>query len=101
VDDADAIKRTGALLRDGGRIVSTIGAADVGWFANRKAVATNVVMLETPEGTHAGLRTLLELLERGAIRVMIAGERPLAEAVAALEESKGGTVDGKLVITVN
>lgn len=101
VDDADAIKRTGALLRDGGRIVSTIGAADVGWFANRNAVATNVVMLETPQGTHAGLRTLLELIERGAIRVMIAGERPLAEAVAALEESKGGTVDGKLVITVN
>ena len=101
VDDADAIKRTGALLRDGGRIVSTIGAADVGWFANRNAVATNVVMLETPQGTHAGLRALLELIERGAIRVMIAGERPLAEAVAALEESKGGTVDGKLVITVN
>lgn len=40
-------------------------------------------MLESPFVPHASLRTLLELLERGAIRVMIAGERPLAGAVAA------------------
>lgn len=31
---------------------------------------------------------------------MIAGERPLAEALDALDESKSGKVDGKLVITV-
>jgi len=100
VDDGDAIKRTGELLSEGGRIVSTIGAADVDWFAGRKLVATNLATMSTPLGSHAGLRALLELLERGAIRVMIAGERPLAEAIRALDESKTGGVDGKLVITV-
>jgi NADPH:quinone reductase len=101
VDDASAIKRTGALLRGGGRIVSTIGAVDVDWFAARKAVATNLALPESPFASHAGLRSLLDLLERGAIRVMIAGERSLREAVEALEESKSGSVDGKLVITVD
>ncbi len=101
VDNADAARRTGELLREGARIVSTIGALDVEWFAARKAVAENLALPTSPLSSHAGLRALLELLERGAIRVMIAGERPLAEAVAALGESKGGSVDGKLVITVD
>jgi NADPH:quinone reductase len=101
VDDADAIKRTGELLRASGRIVSTIGAANVDWFAGRKAVATNLALPKSAYASHAGLRALLELLESGAIRVMIAGERSLAEAVQALEESKSGSVDGKLVITVD
>jgi len=101
VDDADDARRTGELLREGGRIVSTIGALDVAWFAARKAVPENLALPTSPFDSHAGLRALLELLERGAIRVMIAGERPLAEAAAALEESKGGSVDGKLVITVD
>jgi len=101
VDDADAARRSGELLREGGRIVSTIGALDVDWFAAHKAVAQNLALPTSPFSSHAGLRSLLELLERGAIRVMIAGERPLTEAVAALEESKSGSVDGKLVITVD
>lgn len=101
VDDPGAIKRTGELLRAGGRIVSTIGAADVDWFAGRKATATNLALPETSYSSHAGLRALLDLLERGAIRVMIAGERGLADAVQALEESRSGSVDGKLVITVD
>jgi NADPH:quinone reductase-like Zn-dependent oxidoreductase len=101
VDGKDAIERTGELLHEGGRIVSTIGAADVEWFAARKAVATNLALPEGPYASHAGLRTLLELLERGAIRVTIAGERALVDAVAALEESRSGSVDGKLVITVD
>jgi hypothetical protein len=32
---------------------------------------------------------------------MIAGERSLAEAASALAESKTGSVDGKLVLTVD
>jgi hypothetical protein len=32
---------------------------------------------------------------------MIAGERSLAEAASALAESEGGSVDGKLVLTVD
>jgi NADPH:quinone reductase-like Zn-dependent oxidoreductase len=82
------------------RIVSTIGSADVDWFAQRKIVAQNLRVFEAPQFSHAGLRTLLELLEHERIRVVIAGERPLSEALAAVEASRGGRVNGKLVITV-
>jgi NADPH:quinone reductase-like Zn-dependent oxidoreductase len=101
VDDAGALKRTATLLRDGGAIASTIGAVDDAWFANRNVAAQNLFGMDTAAWSHAGLRTLLELLERGAIRVTIARERALSEAVDALEESKAGKVNGKLVITVD
>jgi NADPH:quinone reductase-like Zn-dependent oxidoreductase len=100
VDDKDAIKATAPLVQAGGRIVSTIGAADVDWFAQRKIVAQNIIGSKCPEYSHAGLRTLVELLEQGRIRVIIAGERPLADAVEALDEIKRG-VAGKLVLTVD
>ncbi len=101
VDDDNAIKALAAIVCAGGRIVSTIRAADVDWFARQKISAQNLRVFEAPQFSHAGLRTLLELLEQGRIRVMIAGERALSDAVAALEESKSGAVDGKLVITVD
>jgi NADPH:quinone reductase-like Zn-dependent oxidoreductase len=100
VDDAGAIKALAEIVRAGGRIISTIRAADVDWFAQRNISAQNIASSKTPQFSHAGLRTLLELLEQGRLRVMIAGERALGDAVAALEESKSGSVDGKLVITI-
>jgi NADPH:quinone reductase-like Zn-dependent oxidoreductase len=100
VDDADAIKRTAELLRKGGRIVSTIGAADVDWFAKRDATAINLVGKNTPQSSHAGLRELAKMLEQGRIRVILAGERSLAQAADALDESKNGSVNGKLVLTI-
>jgi NADPH:quinone reductase-like Zn-dependent oxidoreductase len=101
VSDAGAIKKIGELVHADGRIVSTIGAADVDWFAQREIAADNLNMLDTPQASHAGLRTLQELLEQQRIRVVIAGERPLTEAADALAESKGGSVNGKIVITVD
>ncbi len=100
VDDADAIKRTAELLRKGGRIVSTIGATDVDWFAKRDATAINLVAKSTPQSSHAGLRELAKMLEQGRIRVILAGERSLAQAADALDESKHGSVNGKLVLTI-
>jgi NADPH:quinone reductase-like Zn-dependent oxidoreductase len=100
VDETDTMKRLAAVIRAGGHIASTIHSADVEWFAKHGIVAINLAVPNTPQSSHAGLRALLELLEQGRIRVLIAGERPLAEAPDALEESKSGTVDGKLVITV-
>jgi len=101
VDDSNAIKSIADVVHTGGRIVSTIGAADVAWFAQRKITAQNLVSGKTPQHSHAGLRALLELVEQGRLRVTIAAERPLAEAVDALAESKRGSVNGKLVITVD
>jgi NADPH:quinone reductase-like Zn-dependent oxidoreductase len=100
VDDDSAIKDLIAVIRPGGRLVSTIGAVDENWFAQRKIAAENVHVVDSPLWSHAGLRTLLELLEQGRLKVAISGERPLREAVAALDESASGSVHGKLVITV-
>lgn len=100
VDDADSIKPKADAIRADGRIVSTIGACDVDWFAARKIAAKNLVLFETPTSSHEGLRTLVKMLEEGRLRVPLAKERPLAEAAQALDESKEGRVDGKLVLTV-
>lgn len=101
VSDGDAMKAMAGILGADGRIVSPIGSADVDWFAQRNIAALNLVMAQTPQSSHTGLRTLLELLEQQRIHVVIAGERPLAEAAEALAESKGGSVNGKIVITVD
>lgn len=100
VDDDNAIKDLAAVIRPGGRVVSTIGAVDENWFAQRKIAAENVHVLDSPLWSHAGLRMLLELLEQGRLKVAIAGERPLSAAVAALDASRSGSVNGKLLITV-
>jgi NADPH:quinone reductase-like Zn-dependent oxidoreductase len=101
VSNADTFKKLADVVHADGRIVSTIGSANVDWFAQHNIAAQSLVMAETPQSSHAGLRTLLELLEQERIRVFIADERPLAEAVDALEESKRGSVNGKIVITVD
>lgn len=100
VDSADNIQKMADVLGEDGQIVSTIGAADVDWFAKRNLFATNLSMAQTPQSSHAGLRQLLEMLQSGTISVRIAGERPLSEAAEALDESQKGSVEGKLVITV-
>ena len=43
---------------------------------------------------------LARMVEDGTIRVMIAGERDFRDATQALEQSKSGSVTGKLVLTV-
>jgi NADPH:quinone reductase-like Zn-dependent oxidoreductase len=100
VDNADAIKRIADIMSAEGLIVSTIGAADTNWFAQRKLSATNISMANTPQSSHAGLRQLLELLQSGTISVRIVAEWPLSETAEALAQSQAGSVDGKLVITV-
>ncbi len=99
VDDEDAIKAMAPLLRPQGKIVSTIGAADENWFSQRQITAENLYVADSPRWSHAGLRTLAEMVEQQRLRVNIAAEYPLGEALAALERSKSG-VNGKIVITV-
>ena len=70
------------------------------WFSARKILAENLQMAHTPASSHEGSRTLVKMLEEGRLRTVIAAERPLSEAVDALEESKRGAVPGKLVLMV-
>jgi NADPH2:quinone reductase len=101
VDDEDRIGSIADVLREGGRIVSTIGAADERRFAGKNVTAINLVIYKTPQSSHAGLRALAEMVEQRRLRVPIAEEHALGEAERALEESKSGKVDGKIVLTVD
>ncbi len=100
VNDAPGMKQIAELVRNGGRVASTIGSADVDWFAQRKIVAVNLSMPRSPESSNAGLQSLVELVEQGRLRVLVSSERALADAPNALAESKAGTINGKLVLTV-
>lgn len=100
VDGPDRIGAVAGVLREGGRIVSTIGAADPDVLAKRNVTAINLVVSNTPQSSHAGLRALVHMVEEGRLRVPITAEHTLAEAERALQESKTGTIDGKIVLTV-
>lgn len=101
VSKENDIKKDEPLLRKDGAIVSTIGAADEAWFAQRSIKAINLVMNRTPQSSHQSLRLLAELVDQERLRVMIAGEHSLAEAESALAQSKTGSVDGKIVLTID
>ena len=100
VDDEETIERLHPIVRQGGSILSTIGALDADRWRDRGITAHNLVMNETPQSSHAGLRELVRMVEDGTVRVKIGAERDLHDAAQALEDSKAGKVDGKMVITV-
>lgn len=100
VDDGDAVKATLDILRPGGKIVSTIGALDQSQLRERGLDGDNLVLANTPQSSHSGLRTLLEMLQQGRLRTTIAAEEPLAEAARAIDRSKNGSLNGKVLITI-
>ncbi len=100
VDGADAIERTLKALAPGGRIVSTIGALDEASLGRRGILGKNLVLAQSRESSHAGLRSLIEMVEQGRLHAEIAAEEPLEEAQRALERSRQGTVNGKMLLTV-
>lgn len=99
VSDADTLKRIGAAVRKGGTVVSTIYVADVAWFASRGVTAIDIVLNQTPESSHHGLRELVKLVEDGSVRVNISEEYALSDAAVALQRGKSGNADGKIVLT--
>jgi NADPH:quinone reductase-like Zn-dependent oxidoreductase len=100
VDDADALKASAQALRDGGTIVSTIGAVDEAWCRQHGIDGQNLVMTDTPQSSPAGLTTLTHMIEQGRLRVRIVSEYPLDDAERALDQSKNGSVEGKLIVTI-
>lgn len=100
VSDATKSQANAAILHAGGKIASTIGALDTKWFQEHGFEATNIALVDTPQSSHAGLRTLARMLEEGRLRVVIAEEMGLGDAERALQESAKGTVNGKIVLTI-
>lgn len=100
VSDAGSIALLETVVRSGGWIISTIGSLDVERARRNGLQATNIVMNKTPESSHEGLRELARMVEDGTLHVVIGAERNFRDATQALQQSKSGRINGKLVLTV-
>lgn len=81
------------LVRDGGRLATTQGTADVEGLATRAVTATNVAASATPEK----LASLAALAASGDLVVQIQQSFVLADIAAALAAFSAGTM-GKIVV---
>jgi NADPH:quinone reductase-like Zn-dependent oxidoreductase len=83
------------LLGEGGRVATTLGAADVEGLAARGVRGTNLMATPTPEK----LANLAEQVAAGTLKVAIQQTLPLDRADTAIRAFQGGTL-GKLVLTM-
>jgi NADPH:quinone reductase-like Zn-dependent oxidoreductase len=95
VNRGDAFAPMAALVRDGGRVATTMGAADIAGLAGRNVTATNIMGTPTTEK----LAGLAAQAAAGKLQVPIQRTFQLAEAAAALAAFAAGP-RGKLVIVM-
>jgi NADPH:quinone reductase-like Zn-dependent oxidoreductase len=100
VSDGETLKKDAPLLKKDGLLVTTIHVADVDWFRAHGITATNLGLAETPQSSPQGLDELAQLVAERKLVVEVATEKPLAEAVGALEGVKAGKLSGKVVLKV-
>jgi NADPH:quinone reductase-like Zn-dependent oxidoreductase len=86
------------VIRPGGRLVSTIFAADEGWFAQRHITAHNHSSRANPLISPQGLTTVGQMLADGAITARIGSTVDLDAAGRVLDELRQGGLHGKAVI---
>ena len=97
VSDPEALVRMVGLVKEGGRIASSVFAADVESFAVLGIRATNVGMRPGAER----LEELSRLVDAGEIGVRLERASPIGGAREALKESRTGHVRGKIVLLVD
>jgi NADPH:quinone reductase len=98
ISGPDAIRRDAEVIRAGGRLVSTIFAADQGWFAERKITAYNHASNANPLISPEGLTTVAQMLADGAITARIRSDVGLEAAGQVLDQLRRGGLRGKAVI---
>jgi NADPH:quinone reductase len=98
VSGPDAIRRDAEVIRPGGRLVSTIFAADEGWFAERRISAHNHASSANPLISPQGLTTVAQMLADGTITARIRTTVDLDAAGRVLDELRRGGLHGKAVI---
>jgi NADPH:quinone reductase-like Zn-dependent oxidoreductase len=98
VSGPDAIRRDAEIIRPGGRLVSTIFAADEGWFAERQITAHNHASSANPLISPEGLVTVAQMLTDGTITARIGSTVDLDAAGQVLEELRHGGLRGKVII---
>jgi hypothetical protein len=97
VSDREALGRIAGLVKKGGRVASSVFAADADSLARHGIKATNVGM--KPDAWR--LAELARLADAGEISVSLESTFPLQRAHEALEEIRKGHVRGKIVLLVD
>lgn len=90
----DTLARSGAVLRQGGRIVSTAGRVPEALCASGKFECPAT----PPWDVHFGLTSLDPLIEAGKLKVNVERVFPLAEAAEAQALNRAGHTRGKIVL---
>jgi NADPH:quinone reductase-like Zn-dependent oxidoreductase len=91
---ASALDELAALVRPGGILLNTNGAADTAALAARGIRAVNFYNSSSPEL----LATLADLASSGKLRIRIDSRVPLSQAPAAIAAARTGHARGKTVI---
>jgi NADPH:quinone reductase-like Zn-dependent oxidoreductase len=94
VSDRKALGRISTLVNNGGRLASSVYAADVEGLARRGIVATNVSM--QPDARRLG--ELSRMVDAGELVVRLDRTFPLESAPEVLEQRRTGHVRGKIVL---
>jgi NADPH:quinone reductase-like Zn-dependent oxidoreductase len=97
VSDRDVLDRLAGLIKEGGRLASSVYAADVKSLARRGIKATNVGV--RPDARR--LEELSRMVDAGELTVSLERTFPLENAPEALEVSRSGHVRGKIVLLVD
>jgi NADPH:quinone reductase-like Zn-dependent oxidoreductase len=95
--DRKALGRISTLVKNGGRLASSVYAADVEGLARRGIGATNVSM--QPDARR--LEKLSRMVDAGELSVTLDRTFPLEKAPEALEERRTGHVRGKIVLLIH
>ena len=98
VSGPDAIRRDAEVIQPGGRLVSTIFAADEGWFAERQITAYNHASSRNPLISPEGLTEVAQMLADGTITTRIRATVDLDAAGQVLDELRHGGLRGKALI---
>jgi NADPH:quinone reductase-like Zn-dependent oxidoreductase len=97
VSGPEALSRMAGLVKEGGRIASSVSAADVESLALRSIEAKNISMQPSAQR----LEELSWMVDAGEISVRLERTFPLENAREALVESRTGHVRGKIVLLVD
>jgi NADPH:quinone reductase-like Zn-dependent oxidoreductase len=98
VNGPDAIRRDAEILRSEAGLVSTIYAADEGWFATRQITAHNIGESANPFSSPQGLSEVARMVADGTITARIRSVVELDGAGQMLEKLHNGGLEGKAVI---
>ena len=93
----EVLSRMAGLVKEGGRIATSVYAADVENLAERGIGAKNIGM----QPSARRLEELSGMIDAGEISVRLERSFPLEQAPEALQESRNGHVRGKIVLLVS